>query len=131
MSALGLLAAASALLLVCAVRELLASQPARGASLLGVEDRLARAGLRERITPAGVLILRGVGAIFGLFVAPIAAPAAPGRLSWFVLIAMPAAGFLSPDALLERAARRRHDRLIAALPDALDLMAVSAATGRR
>jgi tight adherence protein C len=147
MSGLALLAACSTLLAVCALRELIASQPklaerleaqlrrrrrwaARGATLLGVEDRLARAGLRDRITPAGVLILRGVGAVLGLFVALIASPAAPGRLSWFVLAGMPAAGFLAPDALLERAARRRHEHLIAALPDALDLMAVSAATGR-
>jgi tight adherence protein C len=43
---------------------------------------------------------------------------------------MPAAGFLAPDALLERAARRRRRRLLAALPDALDLLAVSAASGR-
>jgi tight adherence protein C len=32
--------------------------------------------------------------------------------------------------LLERAARRRRERLLAALPDALDLLAVSAASGR-
>ena len=43
---------------------------------------------------------------------------------------MPAAGFVVPDALLEREARRRQRRLVAALPDALDLLAVSAASGR-
>jgi len=146
-SGLGLLAACSALLAVCAVRELAASQPmvaarlgtrmrrrglwaAQGATLLGVQERLARAGLRSRVSPAGVLIARGLGAIIGLLVAMVAAPAAPGRLSWLVLVGMPAAGFLAPDALLERAARLRRERLIAALPDALDLMAVSAATGR-
>jgi tight adherence protein C len=42
---------------------------------------------------------------------------------------MPAAGFLAPDALLEREARRRHRRLLTALPDALDLLAVGSATG--
>jgi tight adherence protein C len=146
-SALGLLAACTALLAVCAVRELAAFQPmvaarlgarmrrrglwaAQGATLLGVQERLARAGLQGRVSPAGVLIARGLGATVGLLVAMVAAPAAPGRLSWLVLIGMPAAGFLAPDALLEHAARLRRDRLIAALPDALDLMAVSAATGR-
>ena len=147
MSGPGLLAACSVLLAVCAVRELAASQPmvaarlgarirqrglwaAQSATLLGLQERLARAGLQGRVSPVGVLIARGLGAVLGLLVAISAAPAAPGRLSWLVLVGMPAAGFLAPDALLERAARLRRDRLIAALPDALDLMAVSAATGR-
>ena len=60
----------------------------------------------------------------------IAAPAAPGRLSLLVAIALPAAGFLIPDALLEREAHRRRDRLVLALPDALDLLAVAAEAGR-
>jgi tight adherence protein C len=59
-----------------------------------------------------------------------AAPAAPGRISLLVAIGMPIAGFLTPDALLEREARRRHRRLVAALPDALDLLAVSSTSGR-
>jgi len=59
-----------------------------------------------------------------------AAPAAPGRLSLLVAIAMPAAGFVAPDAILARRARLRQRRLIAALPDALDLLAVSAGSGR-
>jgi tight adherence protein C len=40
------------------------------------------------------------------------------------------AGFLCPDALLERVGRRRRERLVAALPDALDMLAVGAASGR-
>jgi len=43
---------------------------------------------------------------------------------------MPAAGFVLPDVLRERAARRRHRRLVAALPDALDLLAIGSAAGR-
>lgn len=60
----------------------------------------------------------------------LAAPAAPGRLSWLVAIALPAAGFVLPDALGQRAARRRQRRLLADLPDALDLLAIAAAAGR-
>jgi tight adherence protein C len=37
---------------------------------------------------------------------------------------------LAPEALLERAARRRRARIAAALPDALDLLAVGTAAGR-
>jgi tight adherence protein C len=60
----------------------------------------------------------------------LAAPAAPGHLSLLVAIGMPLAGFFAPDALLERRARLRQRRLVAALPDALDLLAVGAASGR-
>jgi tight adherence protein C len=145
-----LLAASSTLLAIFAVRELAVSQPGIGAALerlgtwlrrrgrwaamgatsVGVDQRLARAGFAGRISPTGVLIARGAGALLGVFGGLVAAPAAPGRLSWLVLAGLPAAGFLAPDALLERAARVRRERLVAALPDALDLLAVSAATGR-
>jgi len=66
----------------------------------------------------------------GALAALAAAPAAPGRIAWLVAAALPAAGFLAPDALAERAARLRRRRLIAALPDALDLLAIGAAAGR-
>lgn len=76
------------------------------------------------------MLARLTGAALGALVALPAAPAAPGRLSLLVALALPAGGFLLPDALLERAARHRHRRLVAALPDALDLLAVSSASGR-
>jgi len=66
----------------------------------------------------------------GAAVALLAAPAAPGRTAWLVALAMPAAGFVTPDALRERRARQRHRRLVAALPDALDLLAIGSAAGR-
>jgi tight adherence protein C len=150
MSGPALLAASSTLLAIFAVRELAVSQPGIGAALermgpwlrrrgrwatmgatsVGIDQRLTRAGLAGRISPTGVLIARGAGSVLGVFSGLVAAPAAPGRLSWLVLAGLPAAGFLAPDALLERAARVRRERLVAALPDALDLLAVSAATGR-
>jgi tight adherence protein C len=52
------------------------------------------------------------------------------RLGWIVAAALPAAGFLGPDAWLERRARRRLMSLRAGLPDALDLLAVGTAAGR-
>ena len=66
----------------------------------------------------------------GALAALAAAPAAPGRIAWLVAVALPVAGFFAPDAWAERAARRRHRRLIAALPDALDLLAIGSAAGR-
>jgi tight adherence protein C len=68
-------------------------------------------------------------AVAGL-AALLAAPAAPGHLSLLVAIGMPLAGFFVPDALAERRARLRRRRLVAALPDALDLLAVGATSGR-
>lgn len=73
---------------------------------------------------------RLAGAAAGGLLALLAAPAAPGRIALLVAVGMPAAGFLVPDALRERRARRRHRRLVAALPDALDLLAVGATSGR-
>jgi tight adherence protein C len=70
------------------------------------------------------------GAIVGGLVGLAVSPMAPGRLALLVVIAMPAAGFLAPDVVLERQARRRRRRLLIALPDALDLLAVSAGAGR-
>jgi tight adherence protein C len=81
--------------------------------------------MRSEALPA-----RLAGAAAGGLAALIAAPAAPGRLAWLVAVAMPAAGFVAPDALRARRARLRHRRLVAAMPDALDLLAVGAASGR-
>lgn len=145
MSAAGLLAALAVLLGFGAARELLrdgtganlrslplglGGRSARAALRLGLPERLRRSGLAARVSLPAVLAakLAGVGA--GGLVALAAAPAAPGRTSLLVAIALPVAGFLVPDALLERRARRRQRRLLAALPDALDLLAVSAGSGR-
>ncbi|HXV05738.1 MAG TPA: type II secretion system F family protein [Solirubrobacterales bacterium] len=100
------------------------------AALLGLPDRLARAGLASRLPLSAVLLAKLAGAAAGGLMAWAAAPAAPGRLSLLVAAALPAAGFVAPDALLEREARRRRRRLLAALPDALDLLAVGSASGR-
>jgi tight adherence protein C len=149
-SGAALLAAAAALLGSLAARELAGSasslterlEPlivrlrrsgrwaAEEATLLRVEARIVRAGLSGRISPLAVLIARAIAALLGLLAGLVAAPAAPGRLSWLVVAGLPAAGSLAPDALLDRRARRRHQRLVAALPDALDLLAVSSAGGR-
>jgi tight adherence protein C len=97
---------------------------------LGLPERLARSGLTSRFPLPAVLLTKLAGTAGGALTAWLAAPAAPGRLALLVAIGLPAAGFLAPDALLEREARRRHRRLVAALPDALDLLAVSSSSGR-
>lgn len=147
-----LLAAAAALLCLAAGRELLAElRPRRGtlaarlldpsgaeraralaaaAIRLGIPERLRRAGLEGRIGVGAVLAAKAACAAVATPVAVAAAPVAPGRLGFVVLLGLPAAGFLAPDAVLERSARLRAKKLVAALPDALDLLAVGAASGR-
>jgi tight adherence protein C len=111
MSGAGLLAALAAVFAAAAIREL----------------------LRDRRLPRDVsplLAVKVLGAAAGGLVALLAAPAAPGRTALLVLVGMPVAGFFAPDAVVERRVRLRRRRLVAALPDALDLLAVSAGSGR-
>jgi tight adherence protein C len=142
----GLLAALSAVLICAGVRELSAARgarpvlsrigiggrgrAARAALRLGLPDRIARSGLEARLPLAAVLLGKLAGAALGGLVGLAAAPAAPGRISLLAAVGIPAAGFFVPDALLERRARLRSRCLHGALPDACDLLAVSAASGR-
>jgi tight adherence protein C len=103
---------------------------AEAALALGIPDRLRRAGLGQRWTPAGVLVSKGVGTLVGAGTAFLAVPALPGRLAVIAAPVLAVAGFLAPDALLEHAARLRHERIVAALPGALELLAVGTASGR-
>ncbi len=99
-------------------------------SRLGLSARLARAGLSERISARALLATKVAGAFAGLLWAAVVAPTVPQRFGWIVAIALPAGGFLGPDAWLERRARQRLRALRAGLPDALDLIAVGTAAGR-
>jgi len=141
----GLLAAIAVLLGFAAGRELLGAasgsaslsrafhldgRSAAAALRLGLPERLRRAGLGARLPLPAVLLGKLATGAAGALAALIAAPAAPGRIALLVAVGLPVAGFLVPDALLEREARRRRRRLVAALPDALDLLAVSAVSGR-
>jgi tight adherence protein C len=145
LSVAALLAATAVLLGFAAARELHAGlsggrdswfgfgarrRSAVAALRLGLPRRLTRAGLDSRVSLTAVLLAKFGAAATGGLVAWLAAPAAPGRTSLLVAIGMPAAGFVAPDALLERRARRRQRRLVAALPDALDLLAVNSVSGR-
>jgi tight adherence protein C len=100
------------------------------ADRLGLSSRLARAGLAERISVRALLAAKLGGAAAGALWGMVVAPAASGRLAPMVIVGLPAAGFLGPDAWLERRGRLRLRALRARLPDALDLLAVGAAAGR-
>jgi tight adherence protein C len=115
-SEVGLLAAVAVLLAAAAAREL-------------PTEVLTRTLLR-RLPMAESLPGKLLGTLAGLAAGVLAAPAAPGRTAFLVLAGFPLAGFLGPDALRARRARLRHRRLTGSMPDALDLLAVSAASGR-
>jgi len=117
-SGAGVLAAVAVLFGAAAAREAFA-------------DR-ALAIARLPFAPARPKLLAGkvLGVFFGVVLGLAASPAAPGRTAVLVLVGFPIAGFLAPDGLRERRARQRRRRLVAALPDALDLLAVSAGSGR-
>jgi tight adherence protein C len=96
---------------------------------LGVPGRITRAGLDGRVAPSAVVVAKLIGAFVGALVATGVTPVVPSRLGPACVALLIAAGFMAPDAALERIARRRRERLVAALPDALDLLAVGAASG--
>jgi tight adherence protein C len=97
---------------------------------LGVTERIRRAGLDGHLQPAAVVAAKAAGVGVGGLIAFATVPILPGRLVAPGVGLLLAAGFVGPDAALERAARRRTERLVAALPDALDLLAIGAASGR-
>jgi Flp pilus assembly protein TadB len=103
---------------------------AEAALALGVPERLERAGLARSLAPAAVVAAKAAGAAIGIGAALAVLPSLPARLDAIAVPMLAAAGFFGPDAWLERAARLRRARLLAALPDALDLLAVGAASGR-
>ncbi len=107
-----------------------AGSMAEAAERLGLPRRLERAGLAGRVEPRVVVAAKLGGAALGALVAFAAVPVLAIRIGLLVAGVLVAAGFLAPDALLERTARRRRARFVAALPDALDMLAVGAASGR-
>ena len=97
---------------------------------LGLPERLRRAGKADRFTPRSILLVKVLTGGTGLMTGLIFAPLLPGRFGPVMLFAAAAFGFFLPDLMLERTAKRRHRRMVAALPDALDLLSVSVSTGR-
>ena len=97
---------------------------------LGLPEKIRRAGREGELTPRSLLAAKALTAATGLCVGSIAGPVISSRSGPLLLLACGLLGFLTPDLLLVRSARIRHRRMLAALPDALDLLAVSVASGR-
>jgi tight adherence protein C len=150
----GLLAAVCGLLVAAALRELWAERGERARLLVGrrlrrlsarlpglgpgsplarasdgVADRLARAGIADRLAPRDLLVGRGACALAAVPLTLVLAPVAPGRLGLGVAVGLPIAAGAVPDLLVEQLGRRRRARIGARLPDSLELIAVGAGAG--
>jgi tight adherence protein C len=91
--------------------------------------RLLAAGLAQRISPSSFLAVKG-GAMIGGGVLGLALAAMASFVSAIVLLpVLCAMGFLGPELFLSSRIRRRRDAVRGALPDALDLLAVSVEAG--
>jgi tight adherence protein C len=94
--------------------------------------------LRVRIEAAGspggvgvgdVMALKAAAALVALLGGAPLAAALPGRLPIAAALALPVAGFLAPDAVLARRARRRARVMQRELPDLLDSLRFAVAAG--
>jgi tight adherence protein C len=90
--------------------------------------KLQAAGLGQKITPTGFLAAKGVFSLAaaGLALVLIGSAGSAGLLFGLFLVLV---GFFGPDYLVNIYARRRREQIRAALPDALDLLAVSVEAG--
>jgi tight adherence protein C len=91
--------------------------------------RLLAAGLAQKLTPATYLAIKGGATITGVFLGLIVAAVGPGASAVLVLPLFAVAGFKGPDLILSSRIRSRRDAVRGALPDALDLLAVSVEAG--
>lgn len=98
---------------------------------LGLPRMLVRAGLGGEVGPGTVLLIKVLLAMVSFLVSVTVAAALPGKIGLLALVGLVGFGFLIPDLVLVRMARRRLDRISTGLPDALDLLAVSVGTGRQ
>jgi tight adherence protein C len=91
--------------------------------------RLLAAGLAQRISPSSFLAIKG-GAMIASGVLGLALAAMASFVSGIVLLPILAAiGFFAPEFILSSRIRKRRDAVRGALPDALDLLAVSVEAG--
>jgi tight adherence protein C len=90
--------------------------------------KLQAAGLGQKVTPTAFLAAKGIFSLCaaGLTLVLIGAAGKFGLLFGLFIVMV---GFFGPDYLVSIYARRRRELIRAALPDALDLLAVSVEAG--
>jgi tight adherence protein C len=97
-------------------------------SLNAVSGKLAAAGMR-RVAPTTFLAIRAFCGIAGFVVGLLIATSTKGQMGLLAMLLLGVVGFFGPSYWLTLKARRRGDVIASALPDALDLLAVSVEAG--
>jgi tight adherence protein C len=100
----------------------------RSESLEQVQQRLLAAGL-STVSPSGYLAAKGLLAAFGALVGVMGWISIGGLTGFSLTVGLAAAGYIAPGYFVGSRARGRRDEVQAALPDALDLLAVSVEAG--
>jgi tight adherence protein C len=94
-----------------------------------LQTKIAAAGAPLGLGASDVMALKAAGSLIGLLLAVPLVSALPGRLGFAALLCAPAAGFLLPDLMLARRARKRAARMCRELADVLDLLRVAVQAG--
>jgi tight adherence protein C len=94
-----------------------------------LEKRLLSAGLADRFSPETILAAKGVLTILAILVGFLLGSRAAPATGLLLGLCFGFLGFLLPDVFVNSKIRDRQERVLAALPDALDLLAVSVEAG--
>jgi tight adherence protein C len=95
-----------------------------------LHDRLAAAGIGASITPGDFVLIRLGLVVAGVLCGALVGNALGTSTTAVLVIAMfGVAAYVLPGAMLDHRARSRRDRIDDALPDALDLLAVTVEAG--
>ncbi len=97
-------------------------------NLESIAALLMSAGMRDT-SPQSFLASKAACAIGGLVLGLLLGSASSGGLAFFFGLGLAALGYITPAVIVSSRARRRGAQLVAALPDALDLLAVSVEAG--
>jgi tight adherence protein C len=100
----------------------------RRENLAQVQQRLLAAGM-STVSPSGYLAAKGFLAAFGVLVGIMGWISVGGARGFALTFALAAAGYVAPGYIVGARARKRRNEVQAALPDALDLLAVSVEAG--
>jgi len=95
-----------------------------------LRDRLAAAGVGASVTPGDFVLIRlGLILLGALGGALLGSTIGASTMVFVFGATFAVAGYVIPGAMLDRRARARRDRIDDALPDALDLLAVTVEAG--
>jgi tight adherence protein C len=98
-------------------------------NLESVQAKLLSAGLGRRVSATGFLAMKAMLTLGGILFAILLGALGRGAVGLFFVAAFAVAGFFTPEGILTMMIRRRKDEIGGALPDALDLLAVSVEAG--